>query len=363
MGRSESAEHMIRKVIIFTALEERELALRAALEGAGATVVRCAYPAVQDDFAKFSRANVWIAFGDELTRNGSEVLGQITERSTLSSAYSLVVADLADVQQPAPWLYSFDDWILADNWTSILVPRLRCMSRIAETASESQAQCIRLSSHDINNPLTAIRILSEMLMGDISDPMLSQDLSDILEASDVAAGMVESLTLYLKAESGFKSLDRSAYDLGAIIEEVIRRPALREKVKFERGEGCCAVLADRIQLRSAMVEVLMNARKMTDGRSIVNIRLQSGNERVTLLCTSVGMSIPEGMCPHLVERYGAHVLREKRYPVAPSALYAANVLIEAQGGAMSFGVGSEGGLQVICSFPMANETNRQGSVY
>ena len=346
---------MMQDLILFTAVDERERLFREATAGLNANVTRCTYPADLEVLAKLSWADAWVAFGDEVAEQGSDALHQITLACGNSATYSLVVAPLSDVQQPAVWLSSFDDWLLEDHWVSTLASRLQCGARTVQAVSESQAQCIRLSAHDINNPLTAIRILSEMLMGDVTDPMLSQDLKDILEASDVAAGMIESLSLYLKMNTKVVPSNLTTCDLGGIIEEVMQRPALRGKVEFRRDEGCCTVQADRSQLRSVVSDVLLNARKMTDGRSIVRVALSSQGDKVSMQCTSVRMSIPDGLCRYLVERYGAHVLREQRFPVAPSALYAAKLLIEAQDGVITFDSGAEGGLQVTCSFPMVRD--------
>src|SRR5690606_25946659 len=85
-----------------------------------------------------------------------------------------------------------------------------------------RASCLRLLVHDLNNPLTAIRILAEML-GEEAEGEARRDLQDVLEAADLATALVDGLSAvtHLEDGAGDEDLTWTHLDLASIVRQVV----------------------------------------------------------------------------------------------------------------------------------------------
>ena len=70
-----------------------------------------------------------------------------------------------------------------------------------QATKTARAHALRLFGHDLKNPLTAVRVLAEMLAEDTTDPAVRQDLHDILEATDMAVALVDGMGAVMRVEA------------------------------------------------------------------------------------------------------------------------------------------------------------------
>ena len=98
---------------------------------------------------------------------------------------------------------------------------------------ELRSDCLRLVAHDLNNPLTAIRILAEMLRDEIPDSEMRQDMIDILEAADLAGALMDSMASLVRLEGRDEDFTWFPIDLVEVLRRVVDRPALRRHVRLE----------------------------------------------------------------------------------------------------------------------------------
>ena len=189
-----------------------------------------------------------------------------------------------------------------------------------------RANCLRLIGHDLNNPLTSIRILAEMLRDELADGDMRRDMIDVLEAADLASAIVDGMSSMLRLEGGEDEYTWFPIDLVTIIQRVVDRPALRRHVKLDLP-GELHLGGDRRSLQRAFTDILINARRLVDGRRMVRLHAEQHEGEVVIRVTHPGPGVPTDLRPRLLELFGSVDLRQNRVPVSAVGLtYARHVL-------------------------------------
>ncbi len=204
-----------------------------------------------------------------------------------------------------------------------------------------RADGLRLLTHDLNNPLTAIRILAEMLRDQITVPDQRQDVIDILEAADLASALVESMRSFVMMEGRESDYTWFPIDLVNVLHACCDRPALRRHVRFDLPRELL-MNGDRMVLQRAFTDLFLNARRLVDGRKQLLVEAEEAEHAHLVRIHLDGTTIPPSQRPQIFEPYGAVELRQQRLPVAASGLTFARAVIEVHGGQIFFEDVSEG---------------------
>ena len=220
----------------------------------------------------------------------------------------------------------------------------------ADTASETDLEeaALRLVAHDINNPLTAIRILAEMLRDDVAEEH-RRDIIDILEAVDFASAVVRSV-----ADARFDKDDDYTWfpiDLVQLLRTVIDRPALRRHVTLETP---CEIQigGDQGALTRAFTDIVVNGRRMVDGRGPLGVTVHESGAQVEVRVEHPKPAVVPGpMRQLLFQRHGVMALRRNRIPVSAIGLVDAASIIEGHGGAVGVEDGDSGSMIVVVRLP------------
>jgi signal transduction histidine kinase len=125
---------------------------------------------------------------------------------------------------------------------------------------ELRAEWLRLFVHDLNNPLTAIRILAEVARDDAPNEELRQDLLDILEATDMAAALIDSVSS-MSRPSGRESYTWFPFDLVPVLRAAADRASLRRQLRLELPDSL-RISGDRAALQRAFSDIFLNARRL-----------------------------------------------------------------------------------------------------
>lgn len=195
----------------------------------------------------------------------------------------------------------------------------------AESQDERRARCLRLLAHDLNNPLTAIRILAEMLRDELPDGSMRQDMGDVLEAADLASALIEGMSSMLRLETREERYTWFPLDLVEVVRAAVSRPALERYVVLDLPDTL-PMGGDRRALQRAVTDLLVNARRLAESREIEVSARDKGH--VELVIRHPGPGVPAALRRHLFTLFGAVDLRrEHRIPVSAAGLtYAAHVI-------------------------------------
>ncbi|MCB9675744.1 MAG: HAMP domain-containing histidine kinase [Alphaproteobacteria bacterium] len=199
-----------------------------------------------------------------------------------------------------------------------------------------RSEALRQVAHDLKNPLTAVRVLAEMLL-DEAGPTLAGDLTDIVEAVDVAAVTAEGLSDLARLEAG----DEPTYapdtvDLGDIVRDVASRAAFSRAVQVLEGSG--EARADDSAIMRALNGVLLNGRRMLKPPKKLVIRVDG--PMIEVFHPEVELDADSRDA--LLSLYGGPVLKARRVRAAALGLGYAREVTEAIGGTFELEMRDDG---------------------
>lgn len=144
----------------------------------------------------------------------------------------------------------------------------------AEAANQAKRRFISVVSHEMRTPLNAIIGMADLLR----DTQLSREQADMLQtlrgSSQIMLGLVEEVLDFSKIEAGKLTLERSAFDLHALVNStsrIVASQATAKGVQFVVSimpEVPPALLGDPHHLRQILINLASNAVKFTEHGSV-----------------------------------------------------------------------------------------------
>ncbi|MEW6143249.1 MAG: PAS domain S-box protein [Chloroflexota bacterium] len=142
-------------------------------------------------------------------------------------------------------------------------------------------------SHELRTPLAAIKGYSTMLV-DYDRALSKKEKAEYLISIDTAADRLTELVDHLldmsRLESGMMKLDRIPINLQELVRAGVEEARLRSRGRrfvFKPGRRLPLVSADGRRVRQVLDNLIDNAVKYSDKRTVVTVRVvRSGNEAV-----------------------------------------------------------------------------------
>jgi two-component system sensor histidine kinase RpfC len=175
--------------------------------------------------------------------------------------------------------------LLLSLYVRTLVTRMFDAIARAEAANQAKRRFISVVSHELRTPLNAIIGMSDLLR----DTQLSREQADMLQtlrsSSRVMMGLVEEVLDFSKIEAGKLVLERTDFDLHALVNSTCRilsSQAAAKGVEFVVSimpEVPPAVRGDALHLRQVLINLAGNAVKFTEHGSVtVHVSSQGETE-------------------------------------------------------------------------------------
>jgi two-component system, sensor histidine kinase RpfC len=225
----------------------------------------------------------------------------------------------------------------------------------SEAANQAKRRFISVVSHELRTPLNAIVGMSDLLR----DTQMSREQADMLQtlrsSSRVMMGLVEEVLDFSKIEAGKLVLERTDFDLHALVNSTCRilsSQATAKGVEFVVSimpEVPPAVRGDAHHLRQVLINLAGNAVKFTEHGSVtVHVSSQSETENGVRLKFSVrdtGIGIPPEAQTRIFESFTqADQTTTRRFGGTGLGTTIAKQLVELMGGRIgmesSVGLGS-----------------------
>jgi two-component system, sensor histidine kinase RpfC len=164
----------------------------------------------------------------------------------------------------------------------------------AEAANLAKRRFVSVVSHELRTPLNAISGMADLLR----DTQLNREQADMLQtlrsSSRVMLGLIEDVLDFSKIEAGKVVLERTDYDLHALVNStcrIVAAQAAAKGVEFVVSlmpEVPPAVRGDPHHLRQVLINLAGNAVKFTDSGSVtVHVSVQAETESSVRLKFSI----------------------------------------------------------------------------
>jgi signal transduction histidine kinase len=214
----------------------------------------------------------------------------------------------------------------------------RAFNRMAAELAETdrlRRDLVANVSHELRTPITALQAVLENLVDGVEPPD-PQTLRTMLVQVERLGRLVTQLLDLSRLESGAVPLERSAFDVGPLLEHAVREQQLNAPgVDVSVVVETPGLTADgnRERVHQVVANLLENAVRYTPSGGRVEVRARRSRDGVTIEVSDDGPGIPESERSHVFERfYRADAARASTDGGAGLGLAIAQWIVDLHGG-------------------------------
>lgn len=196
-------------------------------------------------------------------------------------------------------------------------------------------------SHDLRTPLAAAGMTMRQALAGAYGPLpdaYREIVRRSVESNDELQRLAETLLLVSRYESGENSRARESLQLLPLAEDVAGELAPLWKGKdldvSVDGDATLAVMADRGELRRALVNVIANAVTFTPSHGHIGVRVLTLGDSAAVRVEDDGFGVPEAERERLFERFRESPTRHGAG--SGLGLYLARRIVESHGGSIGY---------------------------
>ncbi|HEY0303972.1 MAG TPA: ATP-binding protein [Longimicrobiales bacterium] len=288
--------------------------------------------------------------------------GEILERT---GAHSAIIVPMVARQETRGAIALFgtrqrrgfdqDDLALAEELArrSALALDNARLYRKARAAIEARDDVLAVVSHDLGNPLSAIRIGTTLLLSTIPEEEKQtggwKHLVGIRNSAEQMERLIKDLLEVKRIEAGQLSVERDKVGVRPLVDEAIELLANIAEGKSVQLRAAVppdlpAIYADRERILQAFSNLVGNAVKFTPAGGEVRIEAEGRDGTVVLSVVDTGSGIAAADLPHVFDRYWQAKSRRRGRQGIGLGLVIVKGIVEAHGGEIwaesELGVGS-----------------------
>lgn len=249
---------------------------------------------------------LWFTFGNGF-RYGARYLVVSLGLSTLGFATAMVLSEYWR-ERVSVGIGMMVGFAALSLYVLTLVRRMSNALERAEAANQAKRRFISVVSHEMRTPLNAIIGMADLLR----DTPLNREQADMLQtlrgSARVMLGLVDDVLDFSKIEAGKLALERSDFDLHALVNSTCRILATQAAAKGVdfvvsiMPEVPPAVRGDAHHLRQVLINLVANAVKFTERGSVtVHVSVQQETDSRVQLKFSV-RDTGIGIAPEVQQR-------------------------------------------------------------
>ena len=264
-------------------------------------------------------------------KDGSTFIGELRSRSFQFQGRFVRVTAIYDINERRR----------LEAERELLLAREQAARAEAEEALRIREEFLSIASHELNTPLTSLKIrVDEMARGRAQHalpPGYDRALDVSVRQVRRLMRLVADLLDVSRIRSGQLSLDREPLDLAEVVRELIAR--LAEEMQLAQCElelrtsGPLTGSWDRLRLEQVIVNLLSNASKYGRGMPI-HLLLEGSADGVLLSVRDRGVGIAREMQGKIFERF-ERTASARNYGGLGLGLYIAHQIVQAHQGKIS----------------------------
>jgi PAS domain S-box-containing protein len=227
----------------------------------------------------------------------------------------------------------------------------------AERQSRLKDEFLATLSHELRTPMNMVLGWLDILTRGQPVRDTQSALEVIQRNARIQARLIDDLLDMNRLVSGHVQLEVSSVDLGAIVHATVQglQPAAdAKKVRLMTTlDPAASVNGDARRIQQVLWNLLHNAIKFTPQGGRVDVRVHSGDDRVTLMVDDSGQGISAAFLPYVFERFRQEdSSTTRRTSGLGIGLSIARHIVELHGGTITAASGGEGcGAQFVVELP------------
>ena len=242
-------------------------------------------------------------------------------------------------------------------------------SRLLEavrTSLRGREEMVGVVSHDLRNPVAAVKMLSGALLKDATGgpPGTRETITLIAEAADQMDALIRDLLDVSTLDAGKLTILPEPIEASELLTEALRtlEPLVHEKnirLDVQIEVGLPRVLADGERIQQALSNLVGNAIKFTPAGGKIVIAARGDADEVRVSVADTGIGIPEEQLPKVFDRYWQSARTDRQG--AGLGLAITKGIIEAHGGSIWLESKVREGTNVQFTLPVANGVTASGA--
>ncbi len=231
-----------------------------------------------------------------------------------------------------------------------------------ERLSEEKSEFMTFASHEIRNPITAMRGLASLIVDGTTGPVGPQTkdaAQKILVAGHDVLNIIATYLSKSKMELGQIAYDLSPFDMGEAASSIVDGYVPHAELKgltltrdIDRSHPF-TIVGDQGKIKEVIGNLVDNALKYTKQGGI-SVRVERHGPFVRTIISDTGVGIPPETIQHLFKKFSRADAKKVNILGTGVGLYLAKTFIEAQGGRVWAESDGEGkGSRFIVEFPSA----------